>query len=153
MCHNSQTATTDMPHGNRVGTKRYMSPETLASVRPFSFETAKHGDIYAFGLVMWEITRRCVLDGIVEDYRLPYYDKVPSDPSLDDMKKVVCDERYRPCISNRWAQTEVWLMMTPSLPLEIATEILVHHSLTRKRHNLQSFVRDHGNVVGIWSVM
>ena len=101
-----------MPHGNRVGTKRYMSPETLEANYNaiFSFETAKHGDVYAFGLVAWEIARMCSLGGILEEYQMPYYDKVPSDPSLEDMRKVVCDERFRPCISNRWMQSEVGIL-------------------------------------------
>ena len=107
--HNSTTDTTNMPHGNRVGTKRYMSPETLEANYNaiFSFETAKHSDVYAFGLVAWEIARMCSLGGILEEYQMPFYDKVPSDPSLEDMRKVVCDERSRPCISNRWMQSEV----------------------------------------------
>lgn len=45
--------------------------------------------------------------GIVEDYQLPFYDIVPSDPSLEDMKKVVCDDRQRPGIPNRWQTIEV----------------------------------------------
>lgn len=44
--------------------------------------------------------------GIVEDYRPPFYDVVPNDPSFEDMKKVVCVELSRPPPSpNRWLQT------------------------------------------------
>lgn len=40
--------------------------------------------------------------GIVEDYKPPFYDLVPNDPSFEDMRKVVCVEQQRPFIPNRW---------------------------------------------------
>lgn len=40
--------------------------------------------------------------GIVEEYKPPFYDLVPNDPSFDDMRKVVCVEQQRPFIPNRW---------------------------------------------------
>ena len=45
--------------------------------------------------------------GIVEDYQLPYYDMVPSDPSYEDMLEVVCVKGLRPTVSNRWNSDEV----------------------------------------------
>ena len=45
--------------------------------------------------------------GKVEEYELPYFDLVPSDPSPEEMKKVVCIERCRPDIPNRWQSNEV----------------------------------------------
>ena len=45
--------------------------------------------------------------GKVEEYELPYFDLVPSDPSPEEMKKVVCIERLRPDIPNRWQSNEV----------------------------------------------
>ena len=45
--------------------------------------------------------------GIYEEYQLPYFDLVPSDPSPEEMKKVVCVERCRPDIPNRWQSNEV----------------------------------------------
>ena len=48
----------------------------------------------------------CIL-GMVEEYQLPYYDMAPSDPSLEEMRKIVCDEKYRPAIPNRWQTVEV----------------------------------------------
>lgn len=45
--------------------------------------------------------------GIHEDYQLPYYDVVPSDPSIEDMKRVVCDQKLRANIPNRWQSCEV----------------------------------------------
>lgn len=43
-----------------------------------------------------------LLLGIVEDYKPPFHDVVPSDPSFEDMKKVVCVDQQRPNIPNRW---------------------------------------------------
>lgn len=38
----------------------------------------------------------------MEDYKPPFYDQVPNDPSFEDMRKVVCVEQQRPFIPNRW---------------------------------------------------
>lgn len=67
-----------------------------------SFEAFRRVDIYAFGLVLWEMCRRTVSSGYVEEYRPPFFDMVPSDPSFEDMRKVVCIDQYRPVIPNRW---------------------------------------------------
>lgn len=45
--------------------------------------------------------------GIHEEYQLPYYDLVPSDPSIEEMRKVVCDQRLRPNVPNWWQSYEV----------------------------------------------
>jgi len=66
------------------------------------FDSFKRGDIYALGLILWEVTRRCYVDNIHEEYQLPYYDSVPSDPTIDEMRKVVCLEMKRPPIPQRW---------------------------------------------------
>ena len=106
--HNSFNDTVDVPHGNKVGTKRYMAPEFLEdSVFVRHFDAYKRGDVYAFGLVLWEIARKFVSGGIYEEYQLPYYDRVPSDPSIEDMRKVVCVEKFRPVIPVRWNQDQV----------------------------------------------
>lgn len=45
--------------------------------------------------------------GLHEDFQLPYYDLVPSDPTIDDMKKVVCEQKLRPNVPNQWQSCEV----------------------------------------------
>lgn len=52
---------------------------------------------YSLSLVFWEIIRRFQSnDHRACQYEVPYQHKVPSDPSFDDMKKVVCFEQFRP---------------------------------------------------------
>jgi serine/threonine protein kinase len=49
----------------RVGTVRYMAPEILdETLDTKNFEAFKRADIYSLGLVFWEITRRCQLNGL-----------------------------------------------------------------------------------------
>ncbi|KAM9803006.1 activin receptor type-1C isoform 2-T2 [Syngnathus typhle] len=110
--HDSGTNSIDIPTNHRVGTKRYMSPEILdESINMSNFESFKRADIYALGLVFWELARRCSVRGLHEDFQLPYYDLVPSDPSVDDMRKVVCEQKLRPNIPNQWQSCEALRVM------------------------------------------
>lgn len=124
---------------------RYMAPEVLdETINMKHFDSFKCADIYALGLVYWEIARRCnaggktsnnsswwnknvlyvnesvtwnqrlekasslCTAGIHEEYQLPYYDLVPSDPSIEEMRKVVCDQKLRPNVPNWWQSYEVF---------------------------------------------
>ncbi|KAJ8012080.1 hypothetical protein DPEC_G00064970 [Dallia pectoralis] len=110
--HDSATDTIDIAPNHRVGTKRYMAPEVLDdSINMKHFESFKRADIYAMGLVFWEIARRCSIGGIHEDYQLPYYDLVQSDPSVEEMRRIVCDQKLRANIPNRWQSCEVLRVM------------------------------------------
>lgn len=62
--HSQTTNTLDLGNNTKVGTKRYMAPEVLDDhLNTSLFESFKCIDVYAFGLVLWEITRRCALGG------------------------------------------------------------------------------------------
>lgn len=106
----SETNEIDIAPNTRVGTRRYMAPEVLnETLVTSSFESFKAADMYAFGLVLWEITRRTLTADKVaqcEDYQLPYYNNVPQDPSFEDMFQVVCVSEIRPEIPPRWHSTE-----------------------------------------------
>lgn len=105
--HDSATDSVDIAPNNRVGTKRYMAPEVLdETINMNHFESFKRADVYSFGLVLWEIARRCSVGGIFEDYQQPYYNMVTPDPHLEEMKKVVCIEKRRPDLPNRWQNLE-----------------------------------------------
>ena len=51
-----------------------------------------------------------VSSGIVAEYQVPYYDCVGNDPSFDEMRRVVCVDRRRPEIPNRWNSDEVLIV-------------------------------------------
>lgn len=89
----SDTNEIDVPPNIRSGTRRYMAPEILdQTIDLKSFDAHKMGDMYAFGLVLWEMSRRCVTGGdkmaIADEYQVPYYDYVSNDPSFEDMMQV-----------------------------------------------------------------
>ncbi|KAI9522968.1 Activin receptor type-1B [Dissostichus eleginoides] len=110
--HDSASDTIDIAPNQRVGTKRYMAPEVLdETINMRHFDSFKCADIYALGLVYWEIARRCNTGGIHEEYQLPYYDLVPSDPSIEEMRKLVCDQKLRPNIPNWWQSYEALRVM------------------------------------------
>ncbi|TRY92926.1 hypothetical protein DNTS_024362 [Danionella cerebrum] len=110
--HDSNSNIIDIPINNRVGTKRYMAPEILDdSVNLSTFESFKRADIYSLSLVFWELARRCSVQGVYEDFQLPYYDQVQSDPSVEDMRKVVCEQKIRPDIPNQWQSCEALRVM------------------------------------------
>uniref|UniRef100_A0A8D0HKW0 receptor protein serine/threonine kinase n=1 Tax=Sphenodon punctatus TaxID=8508 RepID=A0A8D0HKW0_SPHPU len=90
----------------------FMAPEILDDTMNMNiFESFKRADIYSLGLAYWEIARRCSIGGIVEEYQLPYYDVVPSDPSIEDMRRAVCEHKVRPNIPNQWQSCEALRVM------------------------------------------
>ncbi|KAL9958529.1 hypothetical protein ACROYT_G035557 [Oculina patagonica] len=96
----------------RKGTARYMAPEVLDGLVYKSFESYKRADVYSFGLVLWEITRRTFTEGIrPEQYELPYYDMVPTNPSYDEMKKIVTEQEKRPLVPNKWTENSALEIM------------------------------------------
>uniref|UniRef100_A0A3P9CSR7 receptor protein serine/threonine kinase n=1 Tax=Maylandia zebra TaxID=106582 RepID=A0A3P9CSR7_9CICH len=110
---NSDTNEVDIPPNLRVGTKRYMPPEVLdETLNRSHFQSFITADMYSFGLIIWEMARRCISGGIVEEHQLPYYDLVPSDPSYEDMREVVCIKKQRPSFANRWSNDEVLLSLS-----------------------------------------
>lgn len=107
----SDTNEIDVPPNIRSGTRRYMAPEILDnSINLLNFDAHKMGDMYAFGLVLWEMSRRCITGDKIataDEYAVPYYDCVPSDPSFEDMLQVVCLKKIRPQIPTRWEKDKV----------------------------------------------
>ncbi|XP_038642279.1 activin receptor type-1-like [Scyliorhinus canicula] len=111
--HSQNNDFLDIGNNPKVGTKRYMAPEVLdETICTNRFESYKSTDIWAFGLVLWEIARRTLINGVHEDYQLPYFDLVPSDPSIEEMRKVVCEQNLRPNVPNIWHTNEALRVMT-----------------------------------------
>jgi len=110
----SEANEVDLPPTSRQGTKRYMAPELLDnSTRRDHFDAYKQADIYAFGLVLWEIARRCISNGIADEYQPPYFETIPvnTEPTYEAMKKIVCVDKMRPGFPNRWSSNEYLKMM------------------------------------------
>ena len=45
--------------------------------------------------------------GAVAEYQPPYYDMLPSDPTLEDVRNVVCNQGKRPLMQPSWYNDEV----------------------------------------------
>uniref|UniRef100_A0A8C1RMT3 Serine/threonine-protein kinase receptor n=1 Tax=Cyprinus carpio TaxID=7962 RepID=A0A8C1RMT3_CYPCA len=70
-------------HG-QVGTRRYMAPEVLEGAINFQRDSFLRIDMYAMGLVLWELVSRCkAADGPVDEYMLPFEEEIGQHPSLD----------------------------------------------------------------------
>ncbi|CAG2165286.1 unnamed protein product, partial [Oppiella nova] len=101
--HTQTTGKVDVAENHRVGTKRYMAPEVLDNtMKSDVFESYKMADIYSLALVFWEVVRRTRIDGYYDEYSVPFSKCVPTDPSFEDMRKVVCVDQQRPHIPDRW---------------------------------------------------
>ncbi|VDD91953.1 unnamed protein product [Enterobius vermicularis] len=103
----------DLPNNSKCGTTRYLSPELLLDSYDLkNFESHKMSDVYAMGLVMWELLRRCEIDGFLDhisSYELPYFDCLSREPTLEDMKRVLLVERRRPVPCQYWKKNFVSL--------------------------------------------
>lgn len=117
--YDPETNVIDIPSNGKVGTKRYLAPEVLDdTMNNTCFESFKFADVYAMGLVFWEICSRCKHNLLPEnpEFKLPYSDVVGPDPSIEEMRKVVCIERLRPNIPNPWAAEPMLAKMSEILP-------------------------------------
>uniref|UniRef100_A0A5K3FR97 receptor protein serine/threonine kinase n=2 Tax=Mesocestoides corti TaxID=53468 RepID=A0A5K3FR97_MESCO len=102
-----------LPHDLEVsaflhGKNRVTGSPPLSCTLGFDFEELKAADVYAFGLVLWEIFRRCITEkGEVYPARVPYWDKVSANPSFAEMREVVHAKGERPPISKRWQTSKL----------------------------------------------
>ncbi|CAG9858926.1 unnamed protein product [Phyllotreta striolata] len=110
----STTNKFDVPLTDRIGTKRYMAPEILSKMANLNdIDAYKMADIYALGLVLWEMSRRCNFMGEKSlPYEIPFNDLVSSDPSYEEMQHIVCTMKIRPEIPEIWQKNEKMKMMT-----------------------------------------
>ncbi|XP_034041749.1 activin receptor type-2A [Thalassophryne amazonica] len=89
-------------HG-QVGTRRYMAPEVLEGAINFQRDAFLRIDMYALGLVLWELASRCkAADGPLDEYMLPFEEEVGQHPSLEDMQEVVVHKKLRPTLRECW---------------------------------------------------
>ncbi|XP_071788835.1 activin receptor type-2A-like [Asterias amurensis] len=89
-------------HG-QVGTRRYMAPEVLEGAIQFQRDAFLRIDMYACGLVLWEIASRCTAqEGPVDEYMLPFEEEVGQAPTLEDMQDIVVSKKLRPVFRESW---------------------------------------------------
>ena len=85
-----------------------MAPEVLEGSICFHRDAFLRIDMYALGLVLWELASRCsAAPGPVADYRLPFEEEVGPHPSLDDMQHQVATRRVRPRLQPHWRLHQV----------------------------------------------
>lgn len=99
-----QTSLTD------VGTLRFMAPELLdGAVNLRDCEASlKQIDIYALGLVLWEVSSRCVdlyQGAPLPEYAPPFQAEVGSNPTFEDMQMAVARNKKRPRFPEVWKET------------------------------------------------
>lgn len=99
-----QTSLTD------VGTLRYMAPELLdGAVNLRDCEASlKQIDMYAVGLVLWEISMRCVdlyQGAPVPEYKPPFHAEVGANPTFEEMQMIVVRAKRRPKFPEVWKET------------------------------------------------
>ncbi|XP_040014748.1 bone morphogenetic protein receptor type-2-like isoform X2 [Xiphias gladius] len=104
--HSWQSHTTNMKGHRQVGTLHYMSPEILeGSVNLSSSWCLMQGDIYALGLLLWEIWMRCsdLFEGsIVPQHLLPYESELEGNVTLESLIMYMFKKDKRPSIPKHW---------------------------------------------------
>jgi len=88
-------------HG-QVGTRRYMAPEVLEGAINFSRDAFLRIDMYACGLVLWEIATRCTVVETPTDYKLPFEAEASPHPSLEEISDLVVTRKVRPEFRKAW---------------------------------------------------
>lgn len=92
---------------------RYMAPEVLEGAINFTPDSFLRIDMYACGLVLWELVSRCTAqDGQIPEYRLPFEEEVGQHPTLEDMQESVVQRKVRPAIQETWRNHPVCLALT-----------------------------------------
>ncbi|EJW83205.1 TKL/STKR/TYPE1 protein kinase [Wuchereria bancrofti] len=98
----------NVPDNSKCGTVRYLAPEILEDNFSMNhFETYKTADMYAMGLMIWEIMWRCGNQEESRPFELPYFDCVGRDPTMEEMKLCVCIQKRRPTVQEHWIGDKV----------------------------------------------
>ncbi|XP_035231621.1 probable serine/threonine-protein kinase DDB_G0278665 isoform X2 [Stegodyphus dumicola] len=93
-----------------VGTLRYMAPEVLeGAVNLRDCESSlKQIDVYALGLILWELATRCtdLFQGVeVPDYKAPFVAEIGNHPTMEQMQVLVAKHKARPLFPDIWKDT------------------------------------------------
>lgn len=97
---------------SQVGTNRYMAPEVIDGAIDFNRDAFLRIDIYACGLVLWEMVSRCNAYNLpFTNYLLPFELELGMNPSLQDLYETVVQQKMRPKILDQWRAHEVRKIM------------------------------------------
>lgn len=93
-----------------VGTIRYMAPEVLeGAVNLRDCESSlKQIDVYALGLILWELATRCsdLFQGVdVPEYKAPFVAEIGNHPSMEQLQHLVVKRKARPLFPDIWKDT------------------------------------------------
>ncbi|VDP88061.1 unnamed protein product [Echinostoma caproni] len=99
----------------QLGTRRYMAPEVLDGAIQFSRDAYLRIDVYAMGLVFWELMSRCTGTTkhpiqVNEPYRAPFELELGPAPAMEELQLFVAHEKQRPCFNPVWARDTVCLI-------------------------------------------
>ncbi|XP_039653578.1 anti-Muellerian hormone type-2 receptor-like isoform X2 [Perca fluviatilis] len=101
-----QSHTINIEGHTQLGTLRYMSPEVLEGhVNLSNSWCLMQGDIYALGLLLWEIWMRCsdlFEGGIAPQHLLPYESELGANVTLESLVQHVFHMDKRPSIPKHW---------------------------------------------------
>jgi len=92
-------------HG-QVGTRRYMAPEVLEGAINFSRDAFLRIDMYACGLVLWEVLTRCRDAGPALLYKLPFEAEASPHPTLEEISDLVVNRKVRPEFRENWVKND-----------------------------------------------
>ncbi|VDO77801.1 unnamed protein product, partial [Schistosoma margrebowiei] len=93
----------------QLGTRRYMAPEVLDGAIQFSKDAFLRIDIYAMGLVFWELMMRCCCGSSknaiihITSYLAPYEIELGPQPSMEALQRWVAHAKQRPKFNPQWA--------------------------------------------------
>lgn len=90
----------DVGNNPKVGTKRYMAPEVLdETIQTDCFDAYKRVDIWAFGLVLWEIARRTYSNGECRNKQSSLICYSKRRQLVYPLACVICTQSYRPILA------------------------------------------------------
>lgn len=61
---------------------------------------------YSLALVFWELYNRLEMNGEKMIYMIPFENDVPKDPSFEDMRKIICEQKMRPPLEKHLEENE-----------------------------------------------
>lgn len=110
LMYNGAEANVEQATLTDVGTLLYMAPEVLeGAVNLRDCESSlKQIDVYALGLVLWELASRCsaLYQGMpVPEYKLPYQAEIGVQPTFEEMQLLVTKNKARPAFPDVWKDT------------------------------------------------